>query len=64
MNKPITIWYVRNEKTGCYCHNHIEDGHYEDTPVPKSEQQEVWNDYRWMIEHAWLDENNQVVYEP
>jgi len=65
LNKPITVWYVNDSKSFCYCLNHIEDGHVQDwQPEPKSQRQQVWNDWRWMRQHLWLDESNQVVYKP
>ena len=65
LNKPITVWYVNDSKSFCYCLNHIEDGHVQDwQPKPKSQRQQVWNDWRWMRQHLWLDESNQVVYKP
>jgi hypothetical protein len=49
----ITEWFCQRKLGEPYYFNHIESGHSDYlSPKPKSDEQKVWDNYRWLKRHS------------
>ena len=61
--KEIIVWRRFDNKIKKFIHNHIEDGHINNSkPIGKFKHQTVsWSSGKWEREEAYLDKGNNIV---
>ena len=57
--EPVTLWFV--EKNGGLEFHHLADYHFTPRPIPRSKDQEGWNNLRWHYQHAYRASDGRIT---